>query len=773
MIQDLSFGRAWIDALPEQVLLVAAVRDSAGKVVDFVRRDFNRAAHETLGFTRAELFGTSIVTVGPKFYGPATFQQLVDCLDTEEPLLLNDIRYELTGHPQYADIRIARAGTDLLAISWRDVSDRVDATSRLAAAEEQYRLLAENSVDVVAHVGGDGLVKWVSPSVESMLGAPPSHWVGSAAIEAVPVEERTNAEAINHRVLRGSTELHRVRLFAADGAQHWIEAHSKPFYARGGELDGYIVFLRLIDDRVSLEQERDAARRQQADSDAKFRRLMETSNVGMALATPDGKFDMVNAALCDQLGYDQETLTTKTWQDLTPASYLQADLKHIGDLLAGRLDTYRLIKQHIHADGHLVWADVSVSCLRDADGGVQYLFGQIIDITEQVKARAQQAEADARFRRLMETSNVAMSLATIDGRLDVVNQAMCELLGYDEGALRAKTWQELTPAHYLEADLQNTVDLIAGRLDTYRVTKQMIHADGHLIWTDLSVSCLRDDSGAVEYFVAQCVDVTAEVEAREQLATQERQNRILAERLADELSSAALYVTSILPGELEGPVQVSSQYLPSQRVGGDSFDYRWIDDDHLMVYLIDVSGHGVDAALLSVSVHNLLRSGTIPVESLLTPEDVLAELNRLFQMKSQANRFFTIWYGVYQKSTGLLRYASAGHPPALAVTVDGRTATATALSTKCLPIGVMADAEYVSETHRIPQGGRLLLFSDGAYELIDTEGQWWTLEDFIEVYTECVAQEHCSLDALVTRLQNHAADGNFLDDCALIQLTFD
>ena len=80
------------------------------------------------------------------------------------------------------------------------------------------------------------------------------------------------------------------------------------------------------------------------------------------------------------------------------------------------------------------------------------------------------------------------------------------------------------------------------------------------------------------------------------------------------LDSASNYVSSILPGELEGPVRVSSRYLPSQQLGGDSFDYRWIDDDHLIAYLIDVSGHGIGPALLSVSVHNLLRSGSLPRE---------------------------------------------------------------------------------------------------------------------------------------------------------------
>lgn len=62
---------------------------------------------------------------------------------------------------------------------------------------------------------------------------------------------------------------------------------------------------------------------------------------------------------------------------------------------------------------------------------------------------------------------------------------------------------------------------------------------------------------------------------------------------------AAEYVTSLLPGDLDGPVEVSRRDLPSRELGGDCFDYRWIDDDHLLVYLIGVSGHGIAPALLS------------------------------------------------------------------------------------------------------------------------------------------------------------------------------
>ena len=496
--------------------------------------------------------------------------------------------------------------------------------------------------------------------------------------------------------------------------------------------------------------------------------------MGMVLASADGKFDLVNKAFCDMMGYDEETLKTKTWQEMTPARYMDADLKNIADLLAGRLDTYRVVKQHIHADGHLIWVDLSASCLRDAHGAVECLVGQIIDITEQVELRAKQAEADARFRRLMETSPVAMALVAPDGTMEVVNQALCELFGYDAATLKTKTWQEMTPASYLEADLKNTADLLAGTLDTYRVEKQHIHSDGHLFWVDLSVSCLRDADGAVQYLVAQGVDISEEVAARELLAQRDRENRILADRLQAEMRNAAEYVASILPDDLHGPVEVTSRYLPSLDLGGDGFHFRWLDDDHLKMYLIDVSGHGIRPALLSISVQNIIRSGSLPDETLLNPDRVLDKLNSLFQMDKQGDTYFTIWYGLYECSTRTLRYSSAGHPPALALNRDGGSVSATRLSTPASPIGMFDDTVYSCDSYTVPAGGQVLLYSDGAFEssVDPVTDKPLSQKEFVGLCAEVAGRPDWSLDDLITRLRMLSPSGDFDDDCALVLLSF-
>lgn len=250
-----------------------------------------------------------------------------------------------------------------------------------------------------------------------------------------------------------------------------------------------------------------------------------------------------------------------------------------------------------------------------------------------------------------------------------------------------------------------------------------------------------------------------------ELSKRERQVRAMADRLSGELNSAARYVMSILPGDLDGRVQARSRYLPAREIGGDSFGYLWIDDDHLIVYLIDVSGHGVEPALLSVSVHNMLRSRSMPTATLLSPELVMVELNQLFEMDSHDDHYFTMWYGVYQASTGLLRYAAAGHPPALALTDEDGVITATPLGGAAIPVGMFADSVFTADTYRVPAGAQILLSSDGVL------GDRLSFAGFTELCEEVAAVPGWTPASLIARLRA-TAGGAFEDDCALVQLSF-
>ncbi len=487
----------------------------------------------------------------------------------------------------------------------------------------------------------------------------------------------------------------------------------------------------------------------------------------------------VNRATCDYLGLSRDDLVGTGLLEISPgvaASGLFADYVRC-------VDTGEPVIMDDFSYDNEILEDTRRYDLRAARATPTSITLTWRDVTERFRtaqllaqARDLQRKADTRYRRLLDSAGIGMGVLTPDGTFQTVNPAMCKFFGYDAATLVTKTWQELTAPDYLEADIRYVGEVLAGRIDSYRMVKQYIHANGYLIWGDLSVSCLRTPSGEVENFLSQIIDITAEVEAREQLAERDTQNRELAQRLqvkaarlSADLDSAASYVRSILPGELQGPVRVTSSYRPSQELAGDSFDYRWIDDDHLIAYLIDVSGHGIEPALLSVSVHNLLRSGSLPRATLLAPEEVLTELNRLFQMDQHGEHYLTMWFGVYQASSRTLRYASAGSPPAFAANPDSASAT-TELATGGQPLGMFDDTTYTTGSYTVPPGCRILLFSDGAYEDAHVDGRQLSLTDFRNLFTRLVGS---SLDDLVDTLKGLTPSGSFGDDCSLVRLEFD
>ncbi len=246
--------------------------------------------------------------------------------------------------------------------------------------------------------------------------------------------------------------------------------------------------------------------------------------------------------------------------------------------------------------------------------------------------------------------------------------------------------------------------------------------------------------------------------------------------LEKELSEAASYVRSLLPAPLTGEIDIDSRFIPSSQLGGDCFDYFWLDPDYLAIYLLDVSGHGLGAALPSITVLNLLRSQSLPNVNFYQPHGVLRALNEAFQMDSQHDKYFTIWYGVYNKVKRQLTYACAGHPPA--VLMPGRLlaqpdqpSETCLLGMRRMPIGMMPDTVFESSRCTIPPGSLLYIFSDGIYDLPSPTGQpTWGLHPFINTLSSCA--DTPDLDFLLQAVRTQGGVSTFSDDLSILQIAF-
>jgi len=260
--------------------------------------------------------------------------------------------------------------------------------------------------------------------------------------------------------------------------------------------------------------------------------------------------------------------------------------------------------------------------------------------------------------------------------------------------------------------------------------------------------------------------------AHGELAASREALLITHNRLQRELRDAEQYVRAILPAPIATPFAVDWLFVPCTELGGDSFGYHWIDAEHFAIYLLDVCGHGVGSALLSVAACNTLRSGGLPGTNFLLPEQVLSSLNQAFQMENHADLYFTIWYGVYHHSTGRLRYASAGHPaPILVSGASGTRGDTQTLSAQGPPVGMSPRARYRSEERTLVAPARLFVFSDGVFEIGRPDGTMVAVDEFRDVLSRPAADAGGELEALL-RFAREAHGADVLeDDFSILRLT--
>ncbi len=285
------------------------------------------------------------------------------------------------------------------------------------------------------------------------------------------------------------------------------------------------------------------------------------------------------------------------------------------------------------------------------------------------------------------------------------------------------------------------------------------------------------DSGADDFLAKpiELAELKARIRAALRIQQLTRDLQLQKQQLENELAEASDYVQSLLPLTLRSPLAIDSCFIPSRQLGGDCFDYAWISANHLVVFLLDMSGHGLGAALPSVSILNLLRSQSLTGVDFHQPHQVLTALNRIFQMDNQGDKYFTMWYGIYSRSDRQLRYASAGHPPALLLSYEGKNCQVTRLKTPGFPIGLFPEAQFVSQTQVIPRSSQLYIFSDGVYEIPQPDGTIWGLDPFVEMLQEvsCQAGTDCgksTIADILERLRLLNSAPSFNDDVSLIQV---
>jgi len=367
------------------------------------------------------------------------------------------------------------------------------------------------------------------------------------------------------------------------------------------------------------------------------------------------------------------------------------------------------------------------------------------------------------FRTVVDTVNDPVTLVGKDFKILYVNKMVSNIYGAIVGQLCYETLFGLKEP--CEDCLM--LDVLKDGKPKKKIEKFKL-PNGRIVWAEANAAPFKNAEGEIIGVIDTLRDITEQKEARD----------LLQEALAHlnaELSEAADYVKSLLPPPVAiGSVQTDWRFVPSASLGGDSFGYHWLDEDHFAIYLVDVSGHGVGAALLSVSVINALRSHTLPKTDFHDPQQVLHALNINFPAEQHNDMFFTIWYGVYNKSSRNLIYASGGHPPALLFSNSlSEGAHIAQLRTPNFVIGGSPDATYEKKLHKLDGPARLYVFSDGVYDITKEDGSIWGLEGFLKFMQQQADKTQLNLDRLFSYVQQVNQMDSFEDDFTILEVVLE
>jgi PAS domain S-box-containing protein len=282
---------------------------------------------------------------------------------------------------------------------------------------------------------------------------------------------------------------------------------------------------------------RDASGRRNTDLELReaterFRLAFDGAPIGMALVAPDGRWLQVNAALCEIVGYSAEELLPMTFQDITHPDDLDADLELVNQVLVGEIPGYSMEKRYFHADGHVVWINLSVSAVRDPAGAPLYFISQIEDVTERRRASAELALAEERFRALVEFAPEATVIIDDAGMIRLVNRQSEELFGYERDVLYGCPVEVLLPERVRGAHQRHRSAFVADprvRPMGLGFELQGRRRDGTEFPVEISLSPLETSTGRL---VSAAIRDVTERKRMEAALRQESANVRLLERVA-------------------------------------------------------------------------------------------------------------------------------------------------------------------------------------------------------------------------------------------------
>ncbi len=416
----------------------------------------------------------------------------------------------------------------------------------------------------------------------------------------------------------------------------------------------------------------------------------------------------------NQLGYTAEKFLSGEmhFREIVYPDDMEALAAEIQEFAEKDVEEYTQIYRVLTRDGEIRWVEDQTSVVRDEHGNKTHNQGILTDITARKLAEEELRKSEEKFRRIVETAGEGFILMDENLVINDVNEAYCRMLGYHREEILGKTPLDFASDEFKQFMITNRDDILSKE---YRVIEgESISKEGRKVPVLIHGNTLRNDKGDIIGNMAFITDMT---EHKKALA------------LAGEVQK------SLLPQD-EPQVQgldIAGRNISCDEIGGDYFDFLWrqeYPDAYFSVIVGDITGHGVDAALLMTAARAFLRMRASQSGSI---SQIVTEMNRhLSQDVLDTGRFMTLFYLTLDPQEDQIGWVRAGHDPA--IIYDPARDTFEELKGSGIALGVDENFTY-PENHKagLSEGLIIAVGTDGIWETCNQDGEMFGKERFREI----------------------------------------
>ena len=353
-----------------------------------------------------------------------------------------------------------------------DISSRKTAEGELARREKQFFAIFENAGAGMDLVDTDGRLLRVNRALADMLG------YSVAEMEGRNISEFTHPDDISAsgeklRALQaGEMDSYSLekRYIARDGGVIWASLSVTPIRNAAGETEAIIGLISDITERRLMQNE---LKRREERLSAIFR----NAGIGIGLTGAEGRYEIVNPAFADMLGYSIEELLEKTNLEVTHPDDRQKSRENLMSLAQGEIDAYGFEKRFIRKDGSFIWTHLHVTPIRDENGRFVSTIGLIADITARRQAEEALRESERRYRVLIESISDGVFVLDRDWRYTLVNDIAARMVNTPVERLTGNRITDLFPG-IEETDFFKTYKEVMETRRPGTVAGGFIHPDG-------------------------------------------------------------------------------------------------------------------------------------------------------------------------------------------------------------------------------------------------------------------------------------------------------